>query len=216
MRRRPGGPRPPAPLTALPLALALTGCTASPPAQDHATVPPTAPSSTSSTEATAGTAAPSAPASTGDSGAVPATGVDCERAEAAKDALDEAIREEMSRLGVRSGDPRAPSVATLVTTLRGKEYYAALVDATSGEPRDDARLALGYYESLATQAGFLDVGSGSAADIAAALARVDALGADPAVVAAQQRVAQEVEAACADDAPGDVPSPTSSATGTGT
>ncbi|PPK92046.1 hypothetical protein CLV92_1179 [Kineococcus xinjiangensis] len=212
MLRRRGVLLAPARLPALALALVLTGCTGSP------AVPPEGPgtSTGASPTATDGTAGPSPSTSAGDPTSTPATGVDCERVEAAKDALDAAVREEMDRLDVGRDDPRAPSVAALVTTMRGQEYYAALVDATDGALRADARLAMDYYESLAAQVGSVDVGTGGAAEIAAALERVDALGADPDVVAAQQRVAQEVELACSDDAPApDASAGTAAEAGTG-
>ena len=195
-------------LLAVALAVLPAACTGEPPV-------PVDPGATSAAStAVPGTTDPpdTPPATTSDGGTSAA--VDCARVEEAKEALDEAIEAEMDRLGVGAGDPRAPSVSAIATTLHGKDYQAALVEATSGATRADAERVLGYYEHLAVAVGDIDLHSGSATDLGLALQRIDAASAaqDPAVLEAQQRVQAGIEAACTDGA---TTSPTTPAEGTG-
>ncbi|GAB7193372.1 hypothetical protein NUM3379_40820 [Kineococcus sp. NUM-3379] len=202
MRRRHGGrwwgarARPPAGPLLLVAALAVlpSACTGGPPAPvDPGTTP------AASTAVPGGTDPPPTSADgTAPGGTATGPAVDCARVEEAKEALDGAIEAEMDRLGVGAGDPRAPSVSAIATTLHGKDYQAALVEATSGATRADAERVLGYYEHLAVAVGDIDLRSGSATDLGLALQRIDAASAaqDPAVLEAQQRVQARVEAAC--------------------
>ena len=192
-------------ITALAAAGALAACgggQAPDPAPTTTTADP-APVSTTSTAA--------APTSSGPS-------FDCPSVQSAQTALDDAYGTELDRLGIKRGDPRAQSVFTIVTTDEGPAYYAAVLAAAPPEASADAQVVLDYYTRLATEVGDLDVGTGSAEDLARAMDALDAAGAavtpDPAaataVVQAQERLQADVDRACSGS------SPSSSAPGTST
>ncbi|WP_432497064.1 hypothetical protein [Kineococcus gypseus] len=194
-RPRAEGAAPVALLTALAaLGLLTPGCSeraAPAPAPTTTTLEPTAEPATS-----AATAPASAPA------------FDCTAVQDAQDELDEAFAAELERLDVDRGDPRAQSVYALVTTEQGPAYYADVLRAAPPELGDDARRVLDYYERLASAAGELDPGSGSAADLTAsvdaldrAAAAVDDPAAGTAVVQAQERLRAAMERSCEGDAP---------------
>ncbi|WP_380173891.1 hypothetical protein ACFEMC_04125 [Kineococcus sp. DHX-1] len=129
---------------------------------------------------------------------------DCVSVQAAQTALDDAYASELDRLGIKRGDPRAQSVFTIVTTNEGPEYYAAVLAAAPPDATADAQVVLDYYTKLATQAGTVDVGTGSAEDLGKAMDALDAAGAavnpDPSaatsVVQAQERLQADVDREC--------------------
>ncbi|GAA4988873.1 hypothetical protein [Kineococcus glutinatus] len=174
------------------LLLAATGCTGGDPGGTATTsAPQAAPTTSAGGVAPAGTDPPTAQAT--------AVDVDCAAVSRAREDLDDAISDELDRLGVGRSDVRAQAVSALVTTQRGPDYYAAVVAATAAGTRADAELVLGYYRRLAAEVGALDVGSGAAAELAAAMQRVDSATAaaeDPAVLLAQERVQAAIERAC--------------------
>ena len=162
---------------------------------------------TSSPAAGTGTPTASAPA------------FDCPVVDAAQEQLDGAIGAELDRLDVDRGDPRAQSVYALVTTREGPAYYAAVLAAAPPELGEDARLVLDYYRRLALAAGPLDPGTGSTADLTAAVTALDrAAGAvdDPAagaaVVDAQERLQAALGRACSGGSATTSPATTSPAT----
>ncbi len=191
-------------MTAAAAVVALAGCSGDEvltPAPTTTTVEPT-----SSPSGTTSTPRQSEPA------------FDCPAVRAAQDELDSAFTAELERLDVPRGDPRAQSVYALVTTEQGPAYYAAVLAAAPDELSADARLVLDYYQRLALAAGDLDPGTGSAADLTAAMAALDdataavdgtAAGTD--VVAAQERLQGAVERSCSGDE-----SPTATGTGSST
>lgn len=147
-----------------------------------------------------------APVSTTSSPSATSSGpvFDCASVEAAQKALDDAYASELDRLGIKRGDPRAQSVFTIVTTNEGPEYYAAVLAAAPPDATADAQVVLDYYTQLATRAGTLDVGTGSAEDLGRAMDALDAAGAavnpDPSaatsVVQAQERLQADVDREC--------------------
>ena len=143
--------------------------------------------------------------------APPATSVpafDCGPVTAAQQQLDDAFADELSRLDIGRGDPRAQSVYALVTTTQGPEYYSAVLAAAPPELGDDARTVLDYYQQLADRVGTVDTGDGSTEALTAAMTRLDEATAgvdDPtagtAVVQAQERLQVAVGQACSGDTP---------------
>ncbi len=145
----------------------------------------------------------SSPAASTGTPTAPAPAFDCPVVQEAQEELDGAIGAELERLDVDRGDPRAQSVYALVTTREGPAYYAAVLAAAPPELDGDARLVLDYYRRLAQAAGPLDPGTGSTADLTAAVDALDrAAGAvdDPAagtaVVDAQERLQAALGRAC--------------------
>ncbi|WP_432486340.1 hypothetical protein [Kineococcus esterisolvens] len=154
----------------------------------------------------------SSPVVTSTAPASPEPGFDCATVDTAQQELDRAFSTELERLDISRGDPRAQSVYALVTTEEGPAYYAAVLAAAPPELDDDAQLVLDYYQRLARAAGDLDPGTGSAADLTAAMtalddaaAAVDDPAAGTAVVQAQERLQAALERSCSGD-------PTTSAT----
>ena len=145
---------------------------------------------------------------------------DCGSVEAAQKALDEAYAAELDRLGIGSGDAQAQSVLTLVTTTEGPAYYAAVLAAAPPQDSQDAQLVLDYYQRLAARAGDLDAGSGSAADLTAAMDRLDeaTLAVNPDANSASQVVAaqERLQAAVASDCSGSSTATSSPSGSTGT
>ncbi|NAZ85600.1 hypothetical protein [Kineococcus indalonis] len=170
----------------------------------------------------------SSPAASASTSTAPAPAFDCPAVQVAQDELDDALSTELDRLDVDRGDPRAQSVYALVTTAEGPAYYAAVLAAAPPELRADAQLVLDYYRRLALAAGELDPGSGSTADLTAAVAALDrAAGAvdDPAaggaVVDAQERLRAALGRSCRDGSATASPStgpatPSGAPTGTAT
>ncbi|MFB9376010.1 hypothetical protein ACFFKU_16140 [Kineococcus gynurae] len=182
--------------------VACTGPTAPP--SDTGTVAATtttpAPDPGSATTTGAGTGATATPGGT--------SGLDCAAVASAQRVLDEEFSRTLDELGISRGDPRAQSVYALVTVQDGPDYYAAVVDAADAEHLPDARLVQAYFARLAAAAGDVSLGDGSTQALTAALDRLDEAGAslagtDPAApsgadaVAAQQRLQQAVDTACA-------------------
>lgn len=175
------------------------------PSPTTTTTSPTAPTTSSSASGS-----PTSPTST-----VPT--FDCASVDAAQKTLDDAYAAELDRLGIGRGDSQAQSVLTLVTTTEGPEYYAAVLAAAPPEDSQDAQFVLDYYQRLATQAGDLSAGTGSAEDLAAAMDRLDdaTLVVSPdvdsatQVVAAQERLQAAVERDCTGGAT-NTPSPSAS------
>lgn len=178
----------------LTLVLALSACTA-----DDAAGPAPTTTTTSADAVTTPSASPtpSPPA------------VDCATVTAAQQQLDDAFSDELSRLDIGRGDPRAQSVYALVTTTQGPEYYSAVLAAAPPELDADARVVLDYYQQLADRVGTIDTGDGSTEALTAAMSQlddatvaIDASAADPtagtAVVQAQERLQAAVGQACAD------------------
>jgi len=171
-------------------AVLLAGCGGS-------EAPDPAPTTTTTTPTTSPSTATQSPTSSGPS-------FDCASVRTAQDALDEAYSAELDEVGIRRGDPQAQSVLTIVTTNEGPTYYAAVLAAAPPDASADAQAVLDYYQRLAEAAGPLDVGTGSAEDLAAAMDALDdaTLSVNPdasaaaEVVAAQERLQAAVEADC--------------------
>jgi hypothetical protein len=169
--------------------------------------PDPTPTTTTTTPTAPVTTPVTASASSGPTGSGPT--FDCDRVEAAQDALDAAYAAELDRLGIGRGDAQAQSVLTLVTTAEGPAYYAAVLAAAPPELTPDAQAVLDYYQRLADRAGDLDAGSGSAEDLAAAMDRLDEAtlavtpdaGTADRVVTTQERLQAAVEQDCARSTP---------------
>lgn len=128
---------------------------------------------------------------------------DCATVGTAQQELDEAFTDELSRLDIGRGDPRAQSVYALVTTTQGPEYYSAVLAAAPPELGADAQSVLDYYQQLADRVGTVDTGDGSTEALTAAMTRLDDATAevdDPtagtAVVEAQERLQAAVQQSC--------------------
>ncbi|NIZ89595.1 hypothetical protein [Kineococcus rubinsiae] len=182
----------------------LAGCSADEPDAPPATTTTVPPS----------TAVASTPVTASPTTSVPA--FDCAAVDTAQQELDRAYADELDRLDVHRGDPRAQSVYALVTTTQGPAYYSAVLTAAPAESREDAQLVLDYYERLSAQVGDLDVDSGTEEALGDAMDRLDdatvALDPSPAggteVVAAQERLQAGVERSCS--GPGASSSPATS------
>lgn len=189
-------------------ALALVACSS-----DDDAAP--APTTTTTTPDTASSTSPTA-SPTDD---VPA--FDCPTVDTAQQQLDQAFADELSRLDIGRGDPRAQSVYALVTTTEGPEYYSAVLAAAPPELAADAQSVLDYYQRLADEVGTVDTGEGSTEDLTAAMTRLDDATAaidDPsagtAVVEAQERLQTAVQKSCSGSSATETPSESSTATTT--
>lgn len=130
--------------------LAFTGCTGQGSSTDAATRPGT-PSSVTTGSAAAGT---TTGVSSSPSDSVSGTGgpFDCAAVAVAQKDLNDASREELSRLGIDRTDARAFPVTLVVASQHAAEYWRAVNDAATPEldpaQRKDLELVSGYWGAI--------------------------------------------------------------------